>query len=163
MSGRVGHPSGGIGGLTAEPYKCFVICHASGASLCSPCQNWGGALMASIRSVVKIDFGSCASRLLTFCMACRVAPARGGSQEPPPDQPWPPPDFGGRNYVRFCRRGAHKKNGPPTPSQPMAGRGPAWKVRPNTCMYCLPQKGFMEYCPPVRKSSVSRARNHRLR
>ena len=109
MSGRVRHPSGGIGGLTAELYKCFVICHASGASLCSPCQNWGGALMASIGSVVKIDFGSCASRLLTFCMACRVAPARGGSQEPPPGQPWPPPDFGGRNYVRFRRRGAQKK------------------------------------------------------
>ena len=69
MAGRVGHPSGGIGGLTTELQKCFVICHASGASLCIPCQIWGGALMPSIGSGVKIDFVLRASRRLTFYRA----------------------------------------------------------------------------------------------
>ena len=83
--------------------------------------------MPSIGSGVKIDFVLRASRCLTFYRAWRVS----ASSE-------------GRNLDAISPQRCARKNGPPTPSQHMAGRGPAWKVRPNTWANLHAQDGFVE-------------------
>jgi len=146
MAGRVGHPSGGIGGLTTELQKCFVICHASGASLCIPCQIWGGALMPSIGSGVKIDFVLRASRCLTFYRAWRVSASSEGrnldaiSPQRCARKKWPASSVPAHGRPRASLEGSPKYLGEP----PRSGR----------------VRGIM---PTSQKTSVSRARNDRLR